>query len=61
MRGDCVRLCPNIDVVASAMASERILAHFMFAPRFATPDVNRLLLPISLSKARTMAGRNWGV
>jgi hypothetical protein len=56
-----VRLCPNIDVVASVMASERILSHFMFAPRFRAPDVNRLLLPICLSKARTMAGRNRGV
>jgi hypothetical protein len=39
-----VRLCPNIDVVASVTASERILAHFMFAPMFRTPDVDRLLL-----------------
>jgi hypothetical protein len=52
MRGGCVRLCPNIDVVASVMASERILAHFMFAPMFRTPDVDRLLLTHFRGKGR---------
>jgi hypothetical protein len=34
MRGGSVKLCPNIDTVASMMAKGRILADFMFASRF---------------------------
>jgi hypothetical protein len=34
MRGGSVKLCPNTDVVASMMASGRMLADFMSASRF---------------------------
>ena len=54
MRGGTVRLCPNIDVVASMTASGRMLAHFIYAPRF---DVNRLLLTLLREQAAAWGWR----